>query len=527
MLDNKELEELREIFGRDKVLTDPAVLKEKSLDLCPDNLGLKKHGYPTGATVVRPGENCDGQLQKLMALVRRRGLKILTLGGGSGVCGAFKARGGEIVVDMTSLDKIVLIKEPTADSEGLVMVEAGVFGDKLDEFLKQKGFTHGHYPASLTISTIAGNTVTCSNGIFSLFFGNIENLVLAVEGVNGNGQLVKLEGDNLKRVFRTEGSTMIVTRVWLKVFKIPAHDYFLSFRFDHIGETVGFLKKMPDLREKLKSMGVRLCTARAYDSIDFKLMSKPHKGDSHKPKWLRAMSYFWEKQACRASRIIANTIGMLERRGQAPWTVVAYMSSDSMEALSQAAEMVKNEALVNDGVDLGPATAHSWYTHSRKLGYDKVIERFNAGITVDTFECTMPWEKVIEAYEAIRSTIFKFGLVGAHIGIDMNRPYLYFIFGITGKIWWLWRNKIKTRQKYQTAKEAILYTCVENDIATTHHHGIGDEIGGKAGRAKTLAPYAYGREWYYEVLLPAKREMDPHNLLNDHFLIKTADNLHL
>lgn len=506
MLNDRLLKELREIFGPQNVLTDSVILKKKSLDLCPDNLTIKKGEYPTGAAVVVPSKNYDHQLQELVEFAHRHGLKILTLGGGSGVCKAFRTWGGEIVVDMTALDKIVLIKKLTATEDGLAMVEAGVFGDKLDEFLKQEGVTHGHYPASLAISTVGGWVSTKSNGILSLFFGNIENLVVAVEGVDGKGELVRLKGTDLKKVFRMEGTTMIVTQVWLKVFAIPTHDDFLSFQFNCIGDTVCFLKKMPSFREQLKQLGVRLYTVRAYDFIDYKFMSKPHKGDSHKPWWLKRASYFAEKQLCRASQTIGNLTGVLERQGGAPWTVIVYMSSDFPEVLSQAAEMLKDEARVHNGADLGPAIAHSWYSHRFKLGYDKVIERFNADISVDTFESTMDWEKVIDAYEEVRATIFKFGLVGAHIGIDLDRPYLYFIYGIAGK----------NKQKYERAREEILHTCIKIGIATTHHHGIG----WKAGRNKVLAPYAYGPEWYYGVAVPAKQEMDPHNILNPHNFIK-------
>lgn len=494
------LDRLNEIFSSNFVYT---VMPDNKLSDCgTDNL-FPKTARAKPLCVVKLSDNYSGQLQKLMEFAHRHGLKILVRGGGSGVCEAFKVRGNEIVVDVTSLDKIVLIKEPTAEDEGLVMVEAGVFGDKLDEFLRRKGFTHGHYPASLTVSTVGGWISTKSNGHFSLYYGNIENLVVAVEGVNGKGEIVRLKGGDLKKVFRMEGTTMIVTRVWLKIFKIPANDYCLTFSFNYIGEVIGFLKKMPGLREELKQLGVQLYTVRAYDFVDYKFMSKPHKGDPHKPAWLKKLNYWVEKQLCRAGQTIGNLIGMLERQGKAPWTVVVYMSSDSADALSEAAEKLQKEAEIYSGKDLGPAVAQSWHTYRFKLGYDKVIERFDAGITVDTFECTMEWNELIETYEKIRETIFKFGLVGVHIGIDLDRPYLYFILGIAGR----------NRERHKKAVEEILYACIENGIVTTHHHGIGKL---KAGRANTLAPYAYGRDWYYNVAIPAKREMDPYNILNPH-----------
>lgn len=489
---------LNEIFGLSFVNIAPP--EDKSSDCGVDNLFFKT-ARAKPFCMVRPTENYNNQLEKLVKLARKFNKKILVRGGGSGVCGALKVRGEEIIVDTSALNKIVLIRELTDECEGLVLAEAGVYGNKLDEFLKQKGFTHGHYPASLAVSTVGGWVSTKSNGHFSLYYGNIENLVVAVEGINGKGEVVRLEGGDLKKVFRMEGTTMIVTRVWLKVFKVPVNDHFLTFSFDYIGEMIGFLKKMPGLRDELKQHGVQLYTVRAYDFVDYKFMSKPHKGDSHRPQWLKKISYFVEKQLCRASRTVGNMVRMLERQGKAPWTVVVYMSSDSPEALPQAAEMLKNEAQIHNGIDLGPTVAHSWHIYRLKLGYDKVIERFNAGITVDTFETTMEWERLIEAYGKIRKVIFGFGLVGVHIGIDLDRPYLYFIFGIAGR----------NREGHKKAVDEILYTCIESGIPTTHHHGIGKL---KAGRANVLVPYAYGWNWYYNVALPAKHEMDPYNILN-------------
>lgn len=497
------LQELLAIFGETGVRWDKYALSKKSLDLCPENLFTRPtNQFDTPIAVVMPRRNFNEQLQELIKIARQYGKSLVVRGGGSGVCGALRAGRNEIVIDMSSLDKTTLLYKPEyTNVEGLAIAEAGVFGDKLDDFLRQHDLTCGHYPASLAISTVGGWVSTKSNGHFSLYFGNIENLVTAIEGVNGEGKFVRLEGKDLQKVFRMEGTTMIVTRVWLKTFNITACDEFLSFRFDYIGETVGFLKKMPNLREQLKKLGVRLYTVRAYDFIDFKFMSKPHKGDSHKPAWLKRINYFVEKQLCRASRIINNVVGILERQGGAPWTVVTYVSSDSPEALSQAAETIKNAAQIHGGIDLGPAIAHNWYSHRLKLGYDKVIERFNAGITVDTFETTMPWDKVIEAYEEIQATIFKFGLVGAHIGIDLDRPYLYFIYGIAGS----------DKKKYKKALEEILQTCVRIGIATTHHHGIGKQ---KAGTDKKFIPHAYGQYWSLNTVPAAKNEMDPYNLLN-------------
>ena len=502
--EHKLLAELNRTFP-DACFTDTEMLDKKSSDCGTGNLFCQTNKAKP-LCVVRPGKDYNEQLVRLVELARDYNKKIIVRGGGSGVCGAFNVRGSEMVVDMTQLNKLVLLQEPTTEREGLVLAEAGVFGDKLDEFLKPKGFTHGHYPASLAVSTVGGWLSTKSNGHYSLYFGNIENLVVAVEGVNGRGKIVRFRGADLKNVFRMEGTTMIVTRVWLKVFTIPAHDEFLSFRFDCIGNMACFLKKMPGMRNRLNAHGVRLYTVRAYDFIDYKFGSKPDKDSGHKSWLKKRVNYFIEKQLCRMTRTVSRMADALEKYGLMPWTVVVYMASDSKKALTQAAELLKEESEIHNGTDLGPTLARNWYSHRFKLGYDKVTERFRAGITVDTFDCPAAWNELIGAYEKIKAALSRFGLASAHIGIDLDTPYLYFIFGIAGK----------NRQKHRAVKEAILRTCVNDGIATTHHHGIGDEDSGKAGQGKVFVPYAYGKNWHNNVTVPAKREMDPDNIFSDH-----------
>ena len=130
------LDELNRVFP-DACFTDTEMLDKKYSDCATYNLFCQTNKAQPFC-VVRPGWDYNEQLVRLVELTRKFNKKIVILGGGSGVCGAFKVRGGEIIVDMTSLNKIVLIKKPTVEEEGLALVEAGVFGDKLDEFLKPK-----------------------------------------------------------------------------------------------------------------------------------------------------------------------------------------------------------------------------------------------------------------------------------------------------------------------------------------------------------------------------------------------------
>ncbi|MBI2633675.1 MAG: hypothetical protein HYW78_04845, partial [Parcubacteria group bacterium] len=109
----------------------------------------------------------------------------------------------------------------------------------------------------------------------------------------------------------------------------------------------------------------------------------------------------------------------------------------------------------------------------------------------------------------LRKKFFKYGLAGAHIGLDKGTVYFYFTFAMAG-------NNVK---KYTDVWNAILATCVSLDAHTTHHHGVGRL------RGKTGSRFAYGDTWYETIALPAKKEMDPNNVLNPYNLLFKPQNV--
>ncbi len=501
-MENNWLTELEKIFGQENVSAEELTVREKSLDLWPKNLFLKQSGpFPTAAVVVKVGpEYSLYQIKELVRLAKRHDKKIIVRGGGSGVCGAANARRGEIILDMAKLNKIELLRQPDKLQPGLVMAEAGVFGDKLDDFLKARGLTCGHYPASLSISTVGGWISTRASGQYSLYFGNIENIVEAVEGINGLAETVYLKGEALKKVLRLEGTTLIIRRVWLKVVSIPVHNLFQSFQFNHLDDLEKFLTDLPLCRRRLDLNGVRLYAVRAYDYLDFKFISKPHHPDSFKPRWLEKLTFFAEKQISRFSRRLEKLIEALEKRNSAPWTCLIYLVSDSPEALTKGAAKIEQAAKSVNGQVADPALARTWHDHRFKLNYEKITKRFQSGLVVDTFDCRPYWHKLAESYRLIRHKFFEYGLVGAHFGLDLDEPYIYFTFAFSGN-----------EEKYDQVCREVLVLCVRNSIYTTHHHGIGKA---KRGPAGVLLSYAYGVPWLKETASAAKQELDPDDLLN-------------
>jgi FAD/FMN-containing dehydrogenase len=191
---------------------------------------------------------------------------------------------------------------------------------------------------------------------------------------------------------------------------------------------------------------------------------------------------------------------MLERRGVAPWTGLVYLAANDESALHDAEALISSLARTQRGKKADPKVCQTWHANRFKLGYEKLLVRYNAGILADTFECTPSWDAAAHTYEQVRDALSKFGVVGAHMGVDLTGPYLYFTFALPGS----------SQALYQEAWASALSACIATGSRTNHHHGIGKL---KAGSDGELAQFANGQEWY-ESAKKIKGLMDPHRVLN-------------
>ena len=127
------------------------------------------------------------QVETIMEVARREGLRLVPYGAGSGVCGAVQTGAGTVVVDTKALTQLRILPE-----EGVVDVEAGVLGVDLEAVLERHGYTVGHFPASILCSTVGGWLAARGAGQCSSRYGKIEDMVRSADCVLGTGQRVRL-----------------------------------------------------------------------------------------------------------------------------------------------------------------------------------------------------------------------------------------------------------------------------------------------------------------------------------------------
>lgn len=217
----------------DDVSTDAVDRKQHAADWWPilAKWSDRERAAHLPAAVVRPRDTAS--LARTIALAYARGHRIVPYGAGSGVTGAVVSRSGSVVVDMRGMDRI-LDFDP---QNHRVTVDAGVMGGVLEAWLGERGWTLGHYPQSLHISTVGGWVATNSSGTFSSKYGGIEELLLGLEAVTPTGEVVEFKavprsatGPRLMQLFvGSEGALGIVARVTLRIFKKPETRRFAAF----------------------------------------------------------------------------------------------------------------------------------------------------------------------------------------------------------------------------------------------------------------------------------------------------------
>lgn len=174
--------------------------------------------------VVRPLSTAE--VSQIVSLANDLEIPVTARGAGTGMAGgAVPVRGG-IVLDMSSMNRIIEI-----DIDNLqVIVEPGVVHEHLNEALKPHGFFFPPDPGSSAMCTIGGMISNNASGMRSVKYGTTRAYVLDLEVVLSDGRVIRTgskmlksaAGYDLTRLFvGSEGTLGIITSAGLKIVPLP------------------------------------------------------------------------------------------------------------------------------------------------------------------------------------------------------------------------------------------------------------------------------------------------------------------
>ncbi len=210
------VDQLRERLG-DRVRTDEETRADHRRDtwVLSDLLDFRGNPGPSPKAVLFP-ESTE-EVAHVVRACREARVPLVPFGGGSGCCGAIRAEADVLVLSTRRLRGL-------RDLDPVAMVAtfgAGTMGIDAEETVEKEGFTIGHWPQSVELSTVGGWVATRASGQFSTLYGSIEDVVLALEVVLPDGSILRTRrtprsaaGPDLKQLFMgSEGLLGVVTEV--------------------------------------------------------------------------------------------------------------------------------------------------------------------------------------------------------------------------------------------------------------------------------------------------------------------------
>jgi alkyldihydroxyacetonephosphate synthase len=432
MPSDDRLSELRALLGPGGVATDEAELAARTRDCWPLLTMRERAGeaLPRPDAVVWPRSTDDVAAVYRWAVTQR--VPVVPYGGGGGVCGGAAPVPGGIVLDTKRMAAI----GPLDEVSGLVAVEPGVIGQTLEEWLGARGFTLGHFPSSITVSSVGGFAAARSAGQASTRYGTFPQMVAGYTAVLPDGTVVRRRavpasaaGPDLGGLLLgAEGTLGCLTGFDLRVHRRPEAMGFRGWRLP------AFTAGLEALRAVLQR-GLRPAVVRLYDEADTGL-SHPEFGG-----------------------------GCLLVCVAEGWPPLVDLE---VAALGEAVAAAGGE-------DRGEEPARHWHAHRYDVSYRlaefiKPGGAFGDAVAVDTMEVAACWARLPALYEGVRAALAGvMDLVLCHASHAYpDGACLYFTFGAAGA-----GDEPGVQARYAAAWDAGQHAALDAGATITHHHGVG------------------------------------------------------
>jgi alkyldihydroxyacetonephosphate synthase len=447
-------------LGTDRVADDPAALDAHRKDYWVlAHLRARQGKLPGPACIVTPRSTAE--VAKAVRIAQQHGVPIVPFGAGSGVVGGATPPAGTVLIDMRAMSEVLELNE----SALWVRVQAGMMGHTYDDAMRARGYTTGHYPQSIALSTVGGWVATRAAGQFSTKYGNIEDLLLALEVVLPSGHVARTKnvpraaaGPSLQEVFLgSEGTLGIVTEVTLKLHPLPERRELSTYAF-------ATMQAGLEAIQRVTRVGWRPAVVRLYDAPE----SGRHFASVGGP-------------ADRCLLLVVN---------EGPATLVDVERKACAEAAAAAG-----------GTSAGAAPVEHWLSHRNEVpSWEFFFER---EIVVDTIEIAADWDRVGTLYDAVVAALNGVpGMLSASAHSSHSYPQgtnLYISFAVRPP------DFAEAERSYLAAWSAVMRATLDHGGTIAHHHGIG----------RLRAPWlAEELGTSYPVLQDLKRALDPKNLMN-------------
>jgi alkyldihydroxyacetonephosphate synthase len=443
------LERLRAVCP---VVSVPEELADAGRDWWPMGLvwALSSSVPAVPAAVVRPSSAPD--VSAVLRVCNEAHVPVTAAAGRSGVCGGAVPVFGGIVLDITAMSGVLDVD----DASLLVSVLPGTFGDALEDALHGRGLTLGHWPQSMSLSTVGGWLACRSAGQYSTRYGKIEDMAAGLDVALADGTLVRTggrapraaTGPDLTQVFvGSEGTLGVITGSLLRAHPAPSSERRLALGFGSFGDGL-------DACRLILRRGARPAVLRLYD----------------------------ETESARPFGATTNVLIVLDEGD--PAVVDGAMAI--VASCTAGAERL-DEGLVA-----------TWLAHRNDVS--ALGSLISHGILVDTIEVAARWSALAPLYEdAIAALLAVDGVIAA----SAHQSHAYTDGAC---LYFTWAARPQDERTYVAAWDAVTNLTLAHGGAISHHHGIGFNRGRFMEHALGAGAFA--------VLTALKAALDPIGILN-------------
>ena len=453
---------LAEILGDNNVSDDEIDLLAYSKDttlICLNwSIQGKMAGLPDFITWPETAEHISG----ILKLANEEKIPVIPFGEGSGVVGGAIAIYGGIVLDMKKFNRVLSLN----DKDLTVTCEAGINGMNLERYLNAKGYTTGHIPQSLYISSVGGWIAHKAAGQFSTKYGKIEDIVLGMEVILPQGEIVNFKtvarastGPQLDKFFiGNEGTLGIVTKATLKIWPYPEKRTLISYAFPTLEDTLEATRQI--LRQQIYPAVIRI-----YDVFE-------------------------------TNRHFAHIEKTIDK------AMVVFVCEGIKRLVDLEEKITRETCEKNSGVDCGEEPVEHWFETRFRVAETSMFPPYK--IIADTLEVAIMWDKAAELYYSVVEATEKIKgilMITAHIShFYPNGVGYYFTFGAVPP------KEKSDFEIYQEIWNTIVKTVEDVGGSFGHHHGVG-----------ILRSHWMEREWGkvgLDTMRKIKKVLDPNNILN-------------
>ncbi len=422
---------------------------------------------PAPPCVVYPESTAE--VATVLKIANEQRVAVVPFGLGSGVCGGVRPGADAIVLDTRRMAALLEVNGEALTAR----VQAGLNGAECERLLDERGFTLGHFPQSIALSTVGGWVSTRASGQLSTRYGNIEDMLLALEVVLPGGKIVRTfpapraaTGPDLRQIFMgAEGTLGVITEVALKI--APKAQWKQGF-----GATLASWDDGIAISRELLQAGWRPAVVRLYDEIE-------------------------------AQRNFGTWVPQPK-----PLLLVMSEGTEVMTAALEAEiEAARAACRARGGEILGDEPLNHWL--GRRNHVPSWEQLLAGGLVVDTIEVAATWDRVKPLHAAVTKAIAAVpGIIQAsgHTSHGYTTGVnIYFTFVGSAS------EPAEQERVYRQAWAAAMEATIAAGATIAHHHGIGRIRREYLGRE--LGDEGLG------VLKAVKAALDPNGIMNPGVLL--------